>query len=104
MNIFLVIEKGSVVGFKAKSYEHEGTDEEKIEFLKHRAKEDFQTAVNFDAPKNKFGKFITYNRFAKFEKQGMHFELFEDIFRTCDVPENPLICVTPVVDGEILSQ
>lgn len=104
LNIYLIIQKGSVVAFKAKSYEHTGDDEAKIKFLKSRAKDDFKTAVNFDAPKNKFGKFITYNRFAKFEKQGMHFELFEEIFRTCDVPENPLICVTPVVDGEVLSQ
>jgi hypothetical protein len=27
--------------------------------------------------------------------------LFEEIFTKFQVPEHPLICVTPVVDGEI---
>jgi hypothetical protein len=33
----------------------------------------------------------------------MHFQLFEEIFSHFDVPEHPLICVTPVVDGKILT-
>jgi hypothetical protein len=31
----------------------------------------------------------------------MHFRLFEEIFSKFNLPEKPLICVTPVVDGEI---
>lgn len=104
LNIYLVIAKGSVVEFKAKSYEHEGDDDDKIVFLKSCAKNDYDTAQSFNAPRSKLGGFIRYNKFAKLEEQGMHFQLFEEIFRDFNVPENPLICVTPVVDGEILSQ
>lgn len=104
LNIYLIIENGMVVGFKAKSYKQEGDDYDKIQFLKERAAGDFESAVKFDAPQNERGKFMKYSMFAKFEKQGMHFQLFEEIFRTCGVPENPLICVTPVVDGEVFNQ
>ena len=44
---------------------------------------------------------MKYNSFAKLESRGMHFQLFEEIFSKFDVPENPLVCVTPVVDGEV---
>ena len=102
LNIYLIIEDHHVTGFKAFSYDEEGTDYEKIDFLKAHAREDFDKAEDFPAPVNKLGKYMNYNKFAKLEKQGMQFRLFEEIFSKFNVPENPLICVTPVVDGKIL--
>lgn len=104
LNIYIVIENGLVVAFKAKAYEVEGNDETKIKYLKEHAKEDFQFAYKFDAPQNRRGDFMPYKKFAKLEAQGMQYRLFEEIFEKFNVPQNPLICVTPVVDGEILSQ
>ena len=103
LNIYLVIIDGYVKGFRAVAYEKEGGDDRKIAFLKSRAKEDFEKAYKFDAPRDKQGIFMKYSRFHKFEKRGMHFQLFEEIFSHFDVPEHPLICVTPVVDGKIIS-
>lgn len=103
LNIYLVISDGLVAEFRAMAYEKEGGDDRKIEFLKSRAREDFANAYKFDAPTDKKGKFMTYNRLHKFEKRGIHFQLFEEIFSKFNVPEHPLICVTPVVDGEIYS-
>jgi len=103
LNIYLVINNGQVVEFRVMAYEMEGGDDRKIEFLKSKTREDFAKAYKFDAPTDKKGKFMTYNRFHKFEKRGMHFQLFEEIFSSFKVAENPLICVTPVVDGEIYS-
>jgi hypothetical protein len=104
LNIYLIIEKGLVVSFKAKSYEIEGSDETKIKFLKENARNDFPSAYSFDAPQNKKGGAMKYSHFSKFEKQGMQYDLFDEIFKKFGVPERPLVCVTPVVDGEILSQ
>ncbi|HQF43492.1 MAG TPA: hypothetical protein PK073_11340 [Ignavibacteriaceae bacterium] len=104
LNIYLIINGGIVEAFKVVSYEMEGGDDRKIEFLKSRAKEDYEKAVVFDSPVDKNGEFMSYNRFHKLEKRGMHFQLFENIFQSFDVAENPLICVTPVVDGEIYSE
>ena len=103
LNIYLIINDGKVVEFRAISYELEGGDDNKIQFLKSRAIDDFNKAYKFEAPTNKKGKFLTYNQFYKLEKQGRQFELFEEIFMQFNVPQNPLICVTPVVDGKIIS-
>jgi hypothetical protein len=46
---------------------------------------------------------MPYRKFSKLEKRGRQFELFEEIFSSLNVPQNPLICVTPVLDGKILS-
>ncbi len=104
LNIYLVIENGLVTEFKAKAYESDDGDKEKISFLKSHAREDYKSAFKFDAPVSSNSEFMPYNKFAKLESRGMHFHLFEEIFRKFDVPENPLICVTPVVDGEIYAQ
>jgi hypothetical protein len=101
LNIYLEINNESVTSFRAKSYEIEGDDAAKIRFLKERAFEDFAAAYVFDSPKNKRGEFMPYKKFSKLEKQGMQYQLFEEIFEKFKVPQNPLICVTPVVDGKI---
>jgi len=103
LNIYLIIDNGLVDEFRAVAYEKEGGDDNKIKFLKGRVKEDFNKAYKFDAPTDEKGQFMSYKRFHKFEKRGMHIQLFEEIFSKFIVPEHPLICVTPVVDGEIYS-
>ncbi|MBI1936930.1 MAG: hypothetical protein HYS25_02290 [Ignavibacteriales bacterium] len=102
LNIYLIIDKNFVTAFKAKSYQADGSDEEKIIFLKSCAVNDYQSAEIFKSPIDKKNQFMPYKRFAKLERQGMQFQLFEEIFQKFEVPENPLICVTPVVDGKIL--
>lgn len=104
LNIYLIINSGIVEEFRVVSYEHDGGDDRKIEFLKIHAKADFGKSIYFDAPSDKNGKFISYNKFHKLEKRGMHFQLFEEIFQRFGVAENPMVCVTPVVDGEVYSQ
>lgn len=103
LNIYLVIENGNVVSFRAKGYEIEGNDESKISFLKKNALNDFESSYLFNAPQNKKGEFMPYKKFSKLESQGMQYRLFEEIFERFKVPQNPIICVTPVVDGKILS-
>lgn len=104
LNIYLIIDDELVTGFKAKAYKQVGDDDEKIVFLKKNAKSDFETAYYFDSPIDKRGKHMPYNRFAKLEKQGMHYQLFEEIFQKFDIPDNPLVCVTPIVDGEFVGE
>ncbi|NNG26529.1 MAG: hypothetical protein HKM87_03320 [Ignavibacteriaceae bacterium] len=103
LNVYLVISEMLVVEFRAMAYEREGGDDNKIKFLTSCAAEDFPNAYHFDAPTDKKGNFMSYEKFHKLEKRGMHFQLFEEIFSKFHLPEKPLICVTPVVDGKILS-
>jgi hypothetical protein len=103
LNIYLIIKNNYVVEFRAIAYEKEGEDENKILFLKSKVREDFTKSYHFNAPSGKTGGFMKYRKFAKLEERGMHFQLFEEIFSSFNVPEKPLICVTPVVDGTILA-
>lgn len=102
LNIFLEIENGFVVGFKAHSYLSDDGDQQKIQLLKEKAYTDYAKSFHFDAPQDKNGAFMKYKSFSKLECRGMHFQLFEEIFSSFDVPENPLVCVTPVVDGKLI--
>lgn len=104
LNIYLVIDNGLVTSFRAKSYELEGEDSFKITYLKENAAEDFHSSFVFDSPTNKKGEFMSYKKFSKLEKQGMQYQLFEEIFEKFKVPQNPLICVTPVVDGKVFGK
>ncbi len=104
LNIYLIINDGKVVEFRAVGYEREGGDDRKIEFLKSKAIEDFEKAYRFNAPSDKNGNYMPYKKFAKLENRGKQFELFEEIFMSFNAPENPLICVTPVLDGKILAE
>jgi len=103
LNIYLIINNDLVVEFRAIGYEMEGGDDNKIKFLKSKAVEDFPRAYHFDAPTNEKGKFMSYRKFSKLEKRGRQFELFEEIFSNFNIPQNPLICVTPVLNGKILA-
>jgi len=104
LNIYLIINNGFVAEFRARAYKSDDGDNEKIKFLKQSARPDFKSAYHFDAPMNDKGEFMLYSKFAKLEKKGFHFQLFEEIFQKFDVPEHPLICVTPVVDGEFMGE
>ncbi len=104
LNIYLIINNDYVEEFRAVSYRKDGTDDEKIEFLKSKVNTDYKNAYRFDAPMDSKNNFMSYKKFAKLEKKGRHFELFEKIFSGFDVPQNPLVCVTPVVDGEIFNE
>ena len=104
LNIYLVINDDIITEFRAKSYIAEGSDNEKITFLKSNAESDFQNSEVFESPYDKNGKKITYKRFYKLEKQGLQFRLFENIFDYFNAPQNPLVCVTPVIDGKIMSE
>src|ERR1035437_7495103 len=103
LNIYLIIKNGFVVEYRANAYEVDGDDEDKIKYLKRRVNEDFIKAYKFDAPSNKYGRFMKYHKFAKLEDRGKHPDLYEEIFEKFHISERPLICVTPVVDGKIIS-
>jgi hypothetical protein len=104
INLYLVIENDKVVEFRAAAYEKDGGDDYKIRFLKGRASKDFDKSYKFNAPTDKDGNYMLYKKFARLEQRGRQFELFEEVFSSFKVPENPLICVTPVVDGKIMAE
>jgi hypothetical protein len=101
VNIYLIIEGEYISQFKGIAYEKDGSDFEKIEFLKSQAEKDLTRSINFPAPTSNKGDLMTYKQFNKLAKHGEEHKLFTEIFEYFELPENPLICVSPVVNGKI---
>ncbi len=101
LNIYLIIEDQYVKALRAVKYTLDGDDESKITYLKNNAVAGFETSEEFPAPKDKDGEFMKYSKFSKLERRGMHFFLYSELFEAYGTPDNPLICVTPVVNGEL---
>lgn len=107
INIFPLFE-GQIltcIGFRV--HEFEGTDNEKIEFLKNRIEVDFKEMSvtllpdNFTVqlPNGTIVPGITLERYNGLLHNRTDGILYERIFQAFDFPSNPLQASTPVVDG-----
>lgn len=103
LSIFLLIDKGRITGMKATAVEMAGeSDEEKIMRLKENLLAHFNESKDFPAPTNFLGKALSYRQFEKMKERGADSKVFEHIFIEFDAPDEPLILVTPVVDGKFM--
>lgn len=109
INIFPIFE-GQIltcIGFRV--HELDGTDDEKIEFLKSRIEQDVKEMAVTLLPENFLIRLpdgttspgITLERYNTLLHNGTDGILYEGIFQALDFPENPLQISTPIVDGEI---
>ncbi|MEJ7677406.1 MAG: hypothetical protein WKG06_05945 [Segetibacter sp.] len=109
INIFPVFE-GQIltcIGFRV--HEVDGTDEQKIEFLKSRIELDVKEMAmtilfndfTIKLPNGTTIPGITLERYNGLLYNGTDGILYEGIFQAFDFPTNPLQISTPIVDGEI---
>ena len=109
INIFPIFEGQllTCIGFRV--HELEGTDEEKIEFLKSRIETDVNEMAmtllpdNFTVrkPDGSIVPGITLERYNGLLHNGTDGILYEGIFQAFDFLANPLQVSTPIVDGAI---
>lgn len=85
------------------TYNIDGPDYEKISFLKSRVEFDYNESQRFKIP-NKYlhdgASKLPYKRFIAMQRQGVHLDLFEEIFNHFDSPSDPLLIITPIIDGK----
>lgn len=109
INIFPIFE-GQIltcIGFRV--HEVDGTDEEKIEFLKSKIDSDVKEMAVTLLPDNFTVKLpdgttvpgLTLERYNGLLHNGTDGILYEGIFQAFDFPSNPLQVATPIVDGAI---
>ena len=109
INIFPIFE-GQILtctGFRV--HEIDGTDDEKIAFLKSRIEQDVKEMAIALLPENfviqtrdgETSSGITLERYNILLHNGTDGILYEGIFQAFDFPENPLQISTPIVDGKI---
>jgi hypothetical protein len=107
-NLFLFIEVDIIVGLGARCHQAEGSDREKIAFLQRQVKHDLASAERFPMPKRyhlvfpdgRTGTGIQYQSYQQLAMLQRHLDLFEEIFTHFGASENPLMCITPVVDSK----
>ncbi len=110
VNVFLFTDDGIIREIGSLWYCRDGTDEEKIAFLQS-AVSHFKLAVREAIPKwcmmVKDGRTergaILHESFNELLQSGMLWQLMEEtVFQHCtQAPRNPLMVITPVVDGTI---
>ncbi len=109
INLFPIIEGQIIncIGFRI--HEMEGTDEEKIEFLKSRVETDSKEMAITPLPEGFTIKHpdgtvtsgLSLERYNGLLHNGTDAILYEGIFQVFDFPESPLQVSTPIIDGII---
>jgi hypothetical protein len=93
-NLFLYVDKSQIKALGVVPHVLEGTDEEKISALQLRVERDYKTAKRTEVR-----GIFEWSAYESLMRLGRELELFEEIFRDCKAPPNPLVVITPVVDG-----
>lgn len=109
INIFPIFEGQILTSIGFRVHEIEGTDEEKIEFLKARIDTDVKEMAMTLLPDNFTVQLpdgttvpgLTLERYNGLLHNGTDGILYEGIFRAFDFPDTPLQVATPIVDGAI---
>jgi hypothetical protein len=110
-NLFLWIENNYIVEIGAKYHEQKGSDKQKLKFLQNQAEKDINSAKRFEVPSRyvlidtsdnqiQQKNAMRYESYLQLSNMGRHLEVFEEIFEHYNAPDNPLVCITPIIDGK----
>jgi len=109
-NLFLFVTDDVIREIGAVRHKHSGTDAEKLAFLQSQVATDFPIAKRYSVPNRyvlvqpkgirKRGA-LRYQSYVQLAAIGKQIEFFEEIFEELEAPHNPLMCITPIVDGQL---
>lgn len=94
-NLFVFFERHAIKALGVAVHDLDGTDDQKIEFLRSRVDQDHASAKRY-AP---MGSLSTEGYEARL-RLGLSLEIFEEIFRERNAPSRPLCVVTAIQDGK----
>lgn len=95
-NLYMLFEHGSARRYRACSHPADGSDEQKLEFLKGRVERDYPSAKEFALPRA-----FTPEQWLAAQRFGEVLEFFEAAFIEFEAGPAPLYCLTSVIDGVI---
>ncbi len=93
-NLFLYVDKSLITALGVAVHELDGTDSEKISALQQRVSHDYKAAKRY-----KLARRFEWGEYESLMRLGRELEAFEEIFRDCNAPLNPIVAITPIVDG-----
>lgn len=98
-NLYYFCDKGVIKTLGGTAYIVEGSDEEKMDFLRERSLKDYTSCEIFSiSEKNE--NVLTIEYYNALERLGRTLLVFEGIFNYFGAARNPLFCITPIVDGK----
>lgn len=94
-NIFLFVNNGLISELGYVAHCIDGSDATKLAFLQNNLKSDHKNSVRIQIQE------ITHEEYVSKQRLGSSILLFEEVFLKENASANPLMCVTPVCDGQI---
>jgi hypothetical protein len=109
LNLFLFAEDNVITELGAVDHCIDGTDQKKIFFLQCQVTNDFGKSKRFAIP-SRFSRSDLHDHSAGLPQEkynammryGSHLELFEEIFQSFSLSDEPLVVITPVVNGKVV--
>lgn len=100
-NLFVYVERDTISELGVAVHEAGGTDREKLDLLLSLVDADYKVARRFQLTTP-----LDWDRYEGMMRLGRQLHPFENAFIECGAPTQPLVVVTPIVDGEprILAQ
>lgn len=102
-NCFIYTDGEKISQLGVATHEMEGSDEEKMEFLRRSVSNDSLIANKANVRSCTIGTSdgtFKYSSYMALVRTGRSMEVFEEFFSIYDAPENPICCITPIVNGE----
>jgi hypothetical protein len=109
-NLFLFIEGEFIRGLGIAVHDVDGTDDEKMSYLRVHAETDLKEALRFPVP----GRYLVfdssesiqatalrYTLYTRLRHSGRQYELFDEALEELGAPQSLVSCITPIVDGKI---
>jgi len=93
-SLFIYVEGGKINQLGVVAHDLSGTDDEKLAYLTGHVESDHKTAKRY-APRLP----ISWAQYQARSRLGRHLELFEQIFQEVGAAGEPLLAITPIVDG-----
>jgi hypothetical protein len=109
-NLYVILEEEFICALGVTPHVRSGPDGEKLRFLQENVRSDYEAARTFPVParyetavmgsdKTKVAGTITFEKYLRLSSDGQQLDIFEELFRSIGAPPDPLVCITPVVDG-----
>jgi hypothetical protein len=112
-NLFLFVTGNIIHEIGAVCYEQSGNDAQKLAFLQSQVATDFPATKRYPVPDRYIlagdraaavSGGLRYQSYLQLKAMGKQTEFFEEVFYDLGAPQNPLMWVTPIVNGQPMIQ
>lgn len=106
-NVFLFVTGNVIHEVGVTEHVCDGSDEDKIRLLQGKVNDDYRVCQRLPLPEDNIvvmcerecRRQLTYESFLTLQRLGRHMDFLEFVMEAVDAPAQPLLCITPIVDG-----